>query len=91
MALKVEDVTLDGGKAGDWLTIRGAKTSSGNRTIPVHPAIVPLLKRLVGKRTSGFPFADLEADRFGRRGDLIGKKFTAMKQRLRIRSREDLL
>ena len=82
VALKVDDVTLDGGKAGNWLTIRGAKTSSGNRTIPAHPAIVPLLKRLVGKRTSGFLFADLEADRFGRRGDLVGKKFTAMKQRL---------
>ena len=28
------DVALGGGKAGNWLTIRGAKTSSGNRTIP---------------------------------------------------------
>jgi integrase len=82
VSLKVEDVVLGGGTAGTWLTIRGAKTSSGNRIIPIHPAIVPLLKRLVGKRTTGFLFADLEADRFGRRGDLIGKKFTAMKQKL---------
>ncbi|MGE0854191.1 MAG: tyrosine-type recombinase/integrase [Hyphomicrobiaceae bacterium] len=81
-SLRVEDVSLAGGRAGHWITIRGAKTSSGNRTIPAHPAIVPLLKRLIGKRTTGFLFADLEVDRFGRRSDLIGKKFTALKQRL---------
>jgi integrase len=80
VSLKVSDVALEG--RDRWITIRGAKTSSGNRTIPAHPAIVPLLKRLVGERTTGFLFGDLEADRFGRRGDLIGKKFTAMKQRL---------
>lgn len=81
-ALKVEDVSLGGAKAGNWITIRGSKTSSGNRTIPTHPAVVPLLKRLIGNRTAGFLFEGLEADRFGRRGDLVGKKFTALKQRL---------
>jgi integrase len=84
VALKVDDVVLDGrGSSGDnWITIRGAKTSTGNRTIPAHPAIVPLLKRLIANRTSGFIFADLEADRFGRRGDWIGKRFTFMKKKL---------
>jgi integrase len=69
VSMRVEDVSLDKGRGG-WITIRGAKTSSGNRTIPAHPAIVPLLKRMVGRRTIGFLFADLEADSFGRRGDL---------------------
>jgi integrase len=82
VALKVTDVALASDKGGNWLTIRGAKTSTGNRTIPVHPAIVPLLKRMIGERTSGALFGGLEADRFGRKGDLIGKKFTAMKQKL---------
>lgn len=81
-ALKVEDVSLAGGRTGHWITIRGAKTSSGNRTIPAHPAIVPLLTQLVGKRTTGFLFVDLEADHFGRRGDLTGKKFTYLKKQL---------
>jgi len=82
VALRVNDVALSGNKSGDWLTIRGAKTSSGNRTIPAHPAIAPLLKRMVGDRTTGHLFANIEVDRFGRRGDLIGKKFTAIKQKL---------
>jgi integrase len=79
-ALRIEDLSL--GKSASWLTIRRAKTASSNRTIPTHPRAVPLLKRLAGKRTSGFLFADLKADHLGRRGDLTGKAFTYLKKKM---------
>jgi integrase len=38
---------------GDWLHVRGTKTATSTRRIPVHPALRVLVDRLKGDRTSG--------------------------------------
>jgi integrase len=75
-ALKVEDV------AGGWITIRDAKTSAGLRDIPIHNAIAPTLRRLIGKRKSGYVLDGLSEDQYGNRGDALGKRFTRLKTAL---------
>lgn len=72
-ALKVADVT------DDWISIRGAKTDAGDRDVPVHKAAAPILARLIGKRKAGYVFADLDEDKWGHRGDAVGKRFTRLK------------
>lgn len=74
-ALRIEDVN-DG-----WITIHEgqAKTEAGGRDVPVHPKIAPILRRLRGKRTGGFVFEGLDEDRYGKRGDALGKRFSRLK------------
>lgn len=74
--LKIDDV------ADGWLSIRGAKTDAGDRDVPVHKAITPVLKRLIGKRKAGFVLDGLDEDQWGHRGDAVGKRFTRLKQAL---------
>lgn len=74
--LKVGNVSWEG---GGWLTIKGAKTDAGNREVPIHQAVLPLVKRLVGKRSAGFVLEGLDEDQWGRRGDALGKRFGRLK------------
>jgi len=74
--LKVGDV------ADGWLSIRGAKTDAGDRDVPVHNAIAPVLTRLIGKRKAGYVLEGLEEDQWGHRGDALGKRFTRLKAAL---------
>jgi integrase len=75
-ALKVENVSWEG---GGWVAINGAKTDAGNREVPIHKAAAPILRRLIGKRSSGFVFGGLDGDQWGHRGDVLGKRFTRLK------------
>lgn len=72
-ALKVEDVSVG------WIVIRDAKTDAGNRDVPVHRAIAPLLRKLIGRRDTGYVFDDLASNQYGNRGDALGKRFTRLK------------
>lgn len=77
-ALKIEDAK------GGWITIHEgqAKTEAGGRDVPVHPKIAPIIRRLRGKRTAGYLFADLDQDKYGKRGDALGKRFSRLKTTL---------
>jgi integrase len=75
-ALRVEQVKAD------RFEIVDAKTEAGVRPVPIHSAINPTLKRLIGKRREGFLFEHLKLDRHGKRGDYIGKQFGVLKLRL---------
>jgi integrase len=75
-ALRVEHVKAD------RFDIVDAKTAAGIRTVPIHREAKATLTRLIGKRREGFLFARLKADKYGRRGDQLGKQFTALKRRL---------
>jgi len=55
-------------EGGGWLSIKGAKTDAANREAPIHKAVVPLVKGLVGKRSAGFVLQGLDEDQWGRRG-----------------------
>lgn len=72
-ALKVNDVK-DG-----WIAIRGAKTDAGDRDVPVHKSVAPTLSRLIGSRKAGYVMEGLDEDKWGHRGDALGKRFTRLK------------
>lgn len=78
-ALKVADVSW---ASGGWASIQDAKSEAGWRSLPVAKPLAPVLRRLIGKRTTGYVFDGLDADRFGHRGDAVGKRFTRLKQKL---------
>lgn len=75
-SLKVGDV------ANGWLSIKDAKSSAGWRSLPIAKPLAPVVRRLIAKRTAGYVFTGLDADRFGNRGDALGKRFTRLKTKL---------
>lgn len=77
-ALKVEQVDLRGG----WIRVEDAKTEAGNRLVPVHPRAAPVLRRLISKRATGFVFEGFVGDKYGARGNALGKRFMAIKRKL---------
>jgi integrase len=74
-ALRIEAI------ADGWITIEEgeAKSEAGGRDVPIHPKIAATIRRLRGDRKSGFLFADLDEDRYGHRGDAVGKRFSRLK------------
>lgn len=72
-SLKIEDVTKG------WINIKDAKTDAGNRDVPIHAAVAPTFKRLIGKRASGYVLEGTGEDKWGNRGDALGKRFTRLK------------
>lgn len=74
-AMKVDDI------ADGYMTIRQAKTRAGLRTIPVHARLRPVLARLSNDSTDGYLLPGLSVDKYGKRGDAIGKRFGNLKTR----------
>lgn len=64
------------------LIISDAKSEAGNRKVPIHSALERTLKRLKGKRTDGYLFADLTENKYGDRSNAIGKRFGRLKDEL---------
>jgi integrase len=64
-----------------WITVEEgeAKSEAGGRDVPIHSRIASTIRRLSGGRKSGFLFAHLDEDRYGNRGDAIGKRFGRLK------------
>jgi len=65
--------------AKGWLKIADAKTEAGVREVPVHPRIEAIVKRRIGGRKAGHLFEDLDSDKYGNRGDALGKRFGRLK------------
>ncbi len=79
--LRVENVTLDDG-AGGHFNIENAKTKAGDRTVPIHPALLGTLARLCEASVDGWVLPGLKATKYGHRSNAIGKRFTTLKRRL---------
>ncbi|MGO8866597.1 MAG: tyrosine-type recombinase/integrase [Alphaproteobacteria bacterium] len=78
-SLKAADVNL----AERMITIVKGKTTAARRTIPLHPALLPTMTRLViGAKPDSYVLADLRADKNGDRGVEIGKAFGKLKDKL---------
>jgi integrase len=75
---EIENIDLE---AGTWF-IPHDKTGAGRRIIPLHSALVPILKRRIGNRSEGFLFPDLLADKWGYRTNQLQKRFSALKRKL---------
>lgn len=63
-------------------TINEGKTDAALREVPIHPGAKATFKRLIGKRTKGYLFADLTSNKFGDRSNAIGKRFGRLKDEL---------
>nr|WP_281720932.1 tyrosine-type recombinase/integrase [Nitrosomonas nitrosa] len=71
--LRVENIS------GGEMEVIDAKSAAGNRHVPIHPKIKGTVARLIGKRTTGYLFANLKDAQYGKRGDKIGKRFGRLK------------
>lgn len=77
-ALRVGDVDLEAGS----IRIADSKTDAGRRTVPIHDALMPTIRRLVGKRGDGFLLAGLDTgNRYSDRSTGVGKRFGRLKSR----------
>ena len=78
-AIKLEDVT----KPSDVqiITITDSKTDAGVRTVPVHPALKPLIKRLTKNGEDEYLFSNLASSKYGDRCNAIGKRFGRLKEK----------
>ena len=79
--LTVDKVDLD----RETLTITDAKTAAGNRVVPIHPKLLPVIKRLLSEAHSD-PRDHLIAtdsnNKFGNRSDPLSKRFGRLKTEL---------
>ena len=75
-SLKVPDIRM---KTKSFV-VEYSKTEAGVREVPIHPKLLPTLKRLIGKRTDGYVLAGLAANKYGDRSNAIGKRFGRLKK-----------
>ncbi len=61
------------------ISIIGAKTEAGNRTIPIHSAIQPLVEKLLEQSTDDYLISKLTKNKYGDRSNAIGKRFGRLK------------
>jgi integrase len=75
-SLKVTEVT------DNSISIVAAKTKAGVRLVPIHSAIMPVVTRLMEGSKDGFLISGLNADKYGKRANAIGKRFGRLKTAL---------
>jgi integrase len=70
------------------IKIEDAKSHAGNRLVPVHSKLKPLLARLSeGRKDNDYLFKKLTIAQYGHRTDAIGKRFGLVKKALGYDSR----
>ncbi|SMX24040.1 tyrosine-type recombinase/integrase [Boseongicola aestuarii] len=75
-SLRCDDVDTD------RFTIADAKTSAGNRVVPIHRDIAQLVTRLKDTSKDGFLISGLSQNKYGDRSNAIGKRFGRLKNKL---------
>ena len=84
---EIGQLTVDSVK-NDVVIIADAKSSAGNRSVPLHSKLKPLVARLsIGAKGSDYLFRKLTAAQYGHRTDAIGKRFGRTKTALGYDSR----
>ena len=79
---EIGQLTVDSVK-NDVVIIADAKSSAGNRSVPLHSKLKPLVARLtIGAKGSDYLFRKLTAAQYGHRTDAIGKRFGRTKTAL---------
>ncbi|MBS1302554.1 DUF6538 domain-containing protein [Loktanella sp. SALINAS62] len=72
-ALQVDRVSADSFEVFD------SKTDAGDRHVPIHPMLKPLMDHLVSTSNDGFVLSGLKPDVFGDRAASVGKRFGKLK------------
>ena len=69
--------------------IEDAKTEAGNRSVPIHPQLLPTIQNRLNENSSDneYLFPDLSLSKYGKRTDAIGKRFGRIKKSLGYDSR----
>ena len=79
---EIGQLTVDSIQSGT-IVIEDAKSSAGNRTVPLHSKLKPLVARLTaGAKGSDYLFRKLTTAQYGHRTDAIGKRFGRTKAAL---------
>lgn len=66
------------------IEVKAAKTRSGNRSIPIHPDIAPLVSRLKKASSDGFLISGLSLNKYNDRSNAIGKRFGRLKTAMKF-------
>jgi integrase len=77
-ALTIADIDLK----ARTMTVEDAKSDAGNRVVPIHRAILPVIKSLIGQRNdpTGRLLAKLKPNKYGDYSNAIGKRFGRLKK-----------
>jgi integrase len=75
-SLKVSEV------AEDSFRITDSKTEAGHREVPIHSALLPVIRRLVKDSSDGYLLSGLTFNKYGDRSNAIGKRFGRLKESL---------
>lgn len=78
-SLKIEDINLE----CEYFDIKDAKTRAGNRQVPIHSALKPLIENLISQSQDGYLLSGLTSNKYGDRSNAIGKRFGRMKTKLK--------
>jgi integrase len=62
--------------------VEDSKTAAGIREVPIHPALVGLIKRLTDASEAGYLLAGSDEGSFDKRSDALGKRFGKLKEKL---------
>ncbi|MBO9398785.1 tyrosine-type recombinase/integrase [Shimia sp. R9_2] len=79
--LRVSDVNGDSFEVDD-------KTRAGERTVPIHKELQPLIDKLCATSTDGFVLSGLTTNKYGNRADAVGKRFGHLKTALGHQGRQ---
>ena len=87
--LKATDIRVDPETGIEFMRMSDAKTESGDRFVPIHSQIVPLIKTLVkdARRNQGYLLRINANNKYNERGSLVGKRFGILKTKLGFDSR----
>jgi len=72
-SLQLKDVTTD------VIRIRKSKTAAGDREIPLHSQLLPLISKLQNQSTDNHLVTGLSSNKYGDRSNAIGKRFGRLK------------
>jgi integrase len=87
--LKATDIRVDPDTGIEFMRMSDAKTESGDRFVPIHPKIVPLIHTLAkgARRNQGYLLRINANNKYNERGSLVGKRFGILKTKLGFDSR----
>jgi integrase len=63
------------------------KTESGDREVPIHSKLIPIINRLKSSSTDGYLMTELTTNKFGDRAGAMGKRFGILKTKLGFQKR----
>ena len=77
-SLKINEINIE----EEYFDIIDAKTRAGNRQVPIHSALKPLIEKLISQSHDGYLLSGLTSNKYGGRSNAIGKRFGRMKTKL---------